>query len=100
MTSEGPPSHSVSVEDLGRLNTDDLVNRYAEAAQRHGEAAGRGDRPANSEADLIAVIYGELRKRESESALLDLLDSEDPGLRAWAGAHALEFAPERGEPIL
>ena len=49
---------------------------------------------------MIAAVYRELRTRESESALSDRLNSEDPGVRVWAGAHALEFAPERGEPTL
>ena len=32
----------MSVEDLDRATTDELVSRYAEAAHRHGEAIGRG----------------------------------------------------------
>ena len=89
-----------AMESLGRLSTGELVARYARAAKRHGEATASGDRPANTEADLIAAVYRELRTRESQAALLDLLDNEDPGVRAWAGAHALGFAPERGEPTL
>ena len=57
-------------------------------------------RPANNEADLIAAAYRELRRHGSESALLVLLESKDEGVTAWAGAHALEFAPEQGEPVL
>jgi len=44
--------------------------------------------------------YRELRRRGSESALLVLLESKDEGVTAWAGAHALEFAPEQAEPVL
>jgi hypothetical protein len=29
-----------------------------------------------------------------------LLEDPDPGVRAWAGAHALELAPELGENVL
>ena len=32
--------------------------------------------------------------------LLALLDHPDTSVRAWAAAHALEFAPAEGEPVL
>lgn len=32
--------------------------------------------------------------------MLPLLASDDRGVRAWAGAHALEFAPGEAEPVL
>jgi hypothetical protein len=60
--------------------------------------SGRSD-VANENADRIAAIYRELRRRGAESVLLTLLNSRDEGVLAWA-AHALEFAPERGEPVL
>ncbi len=88
------------MEGLETLSTDELVARYAEAARIHGEATITGSHPANNEADFIAATYRELRNRGSESALLGLLESDDAAVRAWAGAHALEFAPEQGEPVL
>ena len=87
------------MKGLDTLSTDELVARYAEAARVHGEATVTGSHPANNEADLIAAAYRELRRRGSESALL-VLESKDEGVTAWAGAHALEFAPEQGEPVL
>ena len=92
--------HPVRLKGLDTLSTDELVARYAEAAKVHGEATVTGSHPANNEADLIAAAYRELRRRGSESALLVLLESKDDGVTAWAGAHALEFAPEQGEPVL
>jgi hypothetical protein len=88
------------VADLAALSTGDLIARYADAAKRHGAATVSGSRPANEEADLIAAVYRELRRRNSEDALLRLLESGDDGVRCWAAAHALEFAPEHGEPVL
>ena len=49
---------------------------------------------------LLRPRYRELRAAGIESALLVLLESKDEGVTAWAGAHALEFAPEQGEPVL
>lgn len=90
----------MSVEHVEQATTDELVGRYAEAAHRHGEATAEAGRPANADADEIAAIYRELRRRDRQRILLPLLDSQDAGVRAWAGAHALEFAPDEGEPVL
>jgi hypothetical protein len=88
------------VERLDALADDELVVRYAHAARMHREATLTGDRPTNAEADLIAAVYRELRRRGGEPALLPLLSSPDEGVRCWAAAHAMEFAPEEGEPVL
>ena len=88
------------MENVEQATTDALLGRYAEAAHRHGEATADGRRSANADADEIAAIYRELRGRNKQRVLLTLLDSQDAGVRAWAGTHALEFAPEEGEPVL
>jgi len=93
------PSSS-AVDDVGQAGTDELVARYAAAARRHGQATVTGTHTANADAVEIAAIYRELRSRRKQSALLPLLDVDEPGVQAWAGAHALEFAPEEGEPVL
>ena len=51
---------------------------------------------------MVADVYRELRARgaEAQSALLPLLDHENDAVKCWAASHALEFAPERGEPVL
>ncbi len=81
-----------------------LIRRYEVAASKHGRATleSRSTREVNRQHDVVARVYRELRSRgqESQMALLDLLDSPDRGVQTWVAAHALEFAPERGEPIL
>ena len=82
---------------------EELVRLYEKAAHDHRQATEHGDPEAgNKAAHLVALIYRELRKRglAAQSLLLPLLDAPDFGVRGWAGAHALEFAPERGEPVL
>jgi Domain of unknown function (DUF2019) len=89
------------VADLEAVPTDELVVLYRDAGRIHGEATMSGDnKVGNPKAVLIADVYRELRRRGTESVLAVLLDDPDPGVRAWAGAHALEFAPDEGEPVL
>jgi hypothetical protein len=81
----------------------EIVSTYRSAASTHGQYSLAGDHEeANSRAEVLAAAYRELRSRGSESQrlLLQLLDDEDPNVRTWAGAHALEFAPEVGEAAL
>jgi hypothetical protein len=80
-----------------------IVESYRSAAALHGRYTAEGDYTrGNAEAESIAAAYRELRQRgeQSQRALLRLLDDADPSVRSWAGAHALEFAPEAGEPVL
>lgn len=80
-----------------------LISRYVDAASRNAAATLRSDEDeANRAHDELAQIYRELRRRgaDDQAALLDLLEHDDTGVRMWAAAHALEFAPERGEPVL
>jgi hypothetical protein len=89
--------------DLATATTESLLQEYVREAARHGEATeGADKRSANAAADAVAAIYRELRRRgpEAQSTLLVLLDHPDPGVRSWAGAHALEFAPDEGLPVL
>jgi len=84
-------------------SVDELVSAYAEAAAIHGRASGEGDhRLANEQHDVVTDVYRELRVRghEAQRALLALLDHPDRSVRSWAGAHALEFAPDDGERTL
>ena len=82
---------------------DAQVSRYAEAAIEHMRASEAGDyRAANRAHDVVVTIYSRLRRQgyNAQATLLPLLQHRSPAVRGWAGAHALEFAPERGEPIL
>ncbi|MCO5050790.1 MAG: DUF2019 domain-containing protein [Verrucomicrobiae bacterium] len=80
-----------------------LLKLYVEAAVAHYCATEKGDyRTANRQHDVVAAAYRELRGRgiEAQRSLLVLLDHPNEAVRAWAAAHALEFAPDEGEPIL
>jgi hypothetical protein len=85
------------------LSDTELVGRYAAAAKTHGAAtAGADSVGANNAADVLAIIYRELRRRgaASQAMLVVLLDNLDPHVRMWAAAHALEFAPSQAEATL
>lgn len=80
-----------------------LVARYAAAAADHGRATENGDhKRANKAYKVIESVFRELRRRGPEALrqLGSLLDSPDAGVQCWAGAHALEFAPEDAERAL
>jgi hypothetical protein len=94
------------VKDAGAARTaslGDLLDAYRLAAMNHRAASLAGEYKAgNPQADIIARIYHELRRRgpEAQNSLLDLINDDDPGVRAWAAAHVLEIEPERGVPVL
>lgn len=102
--SPGIRDYSVSKElKVESKSNEELIRLYEKAAHDHRQATDRGEPKAgNKAADLVATIYHELRKRgpAAQSLLLPLLETADSGVRGWAAAHALEFAPEKGEPVL
>lgn len=90
-------------KELAKASVADLLRAYAEAASAHGAASAKGDyRKANPQHDALAAIYRELRSRgpEAQRSLLGLLDHSDEAVRGWVASHALEFAPEEGQPVL
>ena len=89
--------------DFSCMADAEIVATYRSAASEHGRHSATGDHEkANPQAESLAAAYRELRRRgeESQRLLLPLLHDEDPSVRAWAGAHALEFASEAGEATL
>jgi hypothetical protein len=85
------------------MDVDGIVEIYAAAAAHHFGATHHGDsHGAKLAFDTVAAAYRELRARgiDAQRALLPLLNHENPAVRLAAGAHALEFAPEAGEPAL
>ena len=85
--------------------TEELVEAYrrAAAAHRQASAARDGDhKTVNRHHDAVATIYRELRSRglSAQLALVPLMQDANVGVRCWAAAHGLEFAPERAEPVL
>jgi hypothetical protein len=80
---------------------DELLRLYVDGARAHGEATFAGKaKAANKAHGIAAASYRELRNRKRQNILLPLLHSTEPYVRIWAAAHALEFAPEQGEPVL
>ena len=93
----------MSPTDFSELDVDRIVEIFAAAAAHHRHATEHGDSGGAKRAfDDVAAAYRELRIRgpEAQSALLPLLADDDPAVRLAAGTHALEFAPEEGEPVL
>lgn len=88
---------------LRHLSATKLVTAYADAATRYGRALSSYNfREANRQADRISELYLALRERGAKDrlALLPLLNHIEFGVRLWAAAHALEFAPDLAEPVL
>jgi len=89
--------------DFSSLTDAELVAMYRAAALAHSAHTAKGAyKKANPQAEIIAACYRELRGRgpRSQAALLTLLDDGESAVRAWAGSHALEFAPDLAEPVL
>jgi Domain of unknown function (DUF2019) len=79
------------------MSLDELVAHYAKSAAEHGRATESGDpRSANAAYEVLISAWHELRSRgdDAQSAILPLLNHVDPGVRVWAGTHALMFAPD------
>lgn len=95
-----PPKVKIAIKD----QTDEaLIETYRSAASAHERASARGDyRAGNRAHDLLASAYRTLRSRGpvSQAKLLLLIRDPDVGVRTWVAAHALEFSPEIGEPVL
>ena len=88
-------------KQLSAAEVSELISAYREAAARHGDATENGDYEiGNPMADIVAKVYSELRRRGEREQLLPLLADEAPGVRLWAAAHALEFAPLEAERVL
>ena len=91
----------MKVRNIQMASIEELVQEYEQAAVAYGQALTAADhRAANRAHDRIVSAYRELRGRAAASHLLPLLKSEDENVRSIVAAHALEFAPEQGEPVL
>ena len=83
--------------------TSGLVEEYAAAAYKHRAASRIGDsETANVAYEVLAGVIREVRHRgvEAIAALLSLLNDDRVEIRGWVASHALEFDPERAEPVL
>ena len=80
-----------------------MIEKYREAARRHGEATERGDdKVANKTAEVIAAAHREIVScgEAASDALLALLDDVEPGVRLWAAADLLDRYPDKAVPVL
>lgn len=89
-------------ETIGGLSFEELVSRFIVASESQGVAAWSGEfEKANKQNDLIICIYKEMKQRgDVQSTLLSLLNNKIPAVRYQSAARILEFAPEKGLPIL
>lgn len=88
---------------LKKSSVAELSTLYEEAAMMQWQALQDANaKAANIQYGRIEAIRRELRNRgrEGESALLTLMGSNNPHVRAWAAAHVLEFDPKRAEAEL
>ena len=93
----------MSRAQLSQTDPDQLVELYRDAAIQHGEGTEVGNHiAANNSAELIALIYAEIRHRGSDvqMKLLPLLSDASPAVRLWSASHALEFSPSEGQAAL
>jgi hypothetical protein len=93
----------MNLTDVSSASLEQLIDAYRHAASAHCAATVAGDHEnANREHDVLAAVYRELRARgiSAQMALLPLLGGLDDGVRGWAAAHSLEFAPKQAEPVL
>jgi hypothetical protein len=96
-----PLDVSPEEEDPGDGDTlEELIAQYHDAARQHGSA--KNSKTANKAARQLAVTYRQIRELGSVACegLLAFLVDDDSSVRSWAAAHALEFAPEKGEATL
>jgi hypothetical protein len=88
---------------MTKKDSDKILNEYAKVAIIHREASKTGDyKKANSAYEIIAGIYRKLRSEgiDSQKIILNLLSHSEIAVRCWAAAHALDFDPEKGIPVL
>jgi hypothetical protein len=91
----------MKVRNLKGASIEQLVQEYEQAVVAYEQALDAADhRAANGAAHRIAGAYRELRSRAAATHLLPLLRSENECVRSFVASHALEFAPEQGEPVL
>jgi hypothetical protein len=91
----------MTLSAYSELSAEELISLYIDAATNHALESESGDpEAANKNYQVITEVYGELRSRSAEHAMLPLLSHENMSVRGWAATHALEFAPEAGETQL
>jgi hypothetical protein len=105
-TSDNAAPHSSGKLNLHQSQTlalNELLESYARAARRHVDATTGGDyRAANSNQEILAQIYREIRRRgaEAQREFLKLIAHPDEAVRGWSAGHSLEFSPDQAHRVL
>lgn len=89
--------------DYTKRATEDLAAAFADAARELGEfRASSQPQRANDNFDQMTNLYAELRRRglNAQRQLLSFLESDNPHVRLYTAAYALDFDPEKGLPVL
>lgn len=80
-----------------------LTAEYTRLALLYGQALEDGDhKKANAHHARITKLYQMLSSLgpAAQQELLHLLEHPEVAVRCWAASHTLNFAPERGAPVL
>jgi hypothetical protein len=92
-----------SHKNHSREDVKSLIEEYVHAAILYGQALSAADsKKANKQHSRVTKVSQKLMSvgADAQRALLELLEHPEVSVRCWAAAHALNFAPERGEPVL
>jgi HEAT repeat protein len=93
----------LKLKSVERASIHELAAMYEEAAALHGQASREGaHRVANAQYKRIIAVWKALRVRgeAGRAALVELMGSSNPHVRAWAASHVLEFDPRSAEAEL
>jgi len=88
---------------LRELSDSELVKQFREATLQNVPATEINDiKTINHLDDYTSAIYKELRSRgrESQNALLPLLEDDDINVRGAAASRVVDFEPNRAIPVL
>src|SRR5580765_6770626 len=89
--------------DLNHLSDDDLVQRFAEASKKRGEAVLDSEvRDANRMFHYMRAVDSALRARgrHAREKLLPLLNDQNRFVSYYTAMHAFALAPERARSII
>ena len=89
--------------DLSDTPLDELIQMYRENAAEHGRGTNVRNHILTNDAYFhLSEVFRELRRRNGEALmhLLPLLADDDVWVKLWTAAHALTFAPDKGEEVL
>ena len=73
----------------------ELVRKYVELAELHGESTCSGDyKKANRAYDLLIEHFRTIAKESSYEGLFELYSHKNPWVQLWSSSHTLEIDSE------